>query len=85
MLNENFKVLNELMTLEETSSFLKVSKSYLYKLTSGKKIPYYKPAGKLIYFLKSEIEQWVFEGKILTCQETTNNLFTTLKTQNNGK
>lgn len=85
MATHELKVLNELMTLEETSSFLKVSKSYLYKLTSGKKIPYYKPAGKLIYFLKSEIEQWVLEGRILTCQEITNNLFTNLKTQNHGK
>ena len=32
------------------STFLNLSKSYLYKLTSGNLIPHYKPQGKMLYF-----------------------------------
>ena len=33
-----------------------LSKSYIYKLTCRKEIPYYKPNGKLIYFDRQEVE-----------------------------
>ena len=38
------------LSFEEASRFLSLSKSYLYKLTSAGLIPHYKPQGKLIYF-----------------------------------
>lgn len=76
---------NGIMTLEETSEYLKVSKSYLYKLTSRKKIPFYKPAGKLIYFFKNEIDQWIKDGKIKTSTEVTEQLMSNLKLSNYGK
>lgn len=74
----------DLLTLQEASVYLKVSKSYLYKLTSSKKIPFYKPAGKLIYFIKSEIDEWLFEGKVLTVDELSDNFFKNLKRKKNG-
>ncbi|MBN2595900.1 MAG: excisionase family DNA-binding protein [Marinifilaceae bacterium] len=39
----------EILTLKETSEYPSLSKSYLYKLTSKREIPYYK-TGKKIYF-----------------------------------
>lgn len=78
-------VQNGIMTLEETSEYLKVSKSYMYKLTSGKKIPFYKPAGKLIYFFKSELDQWIMDGKIITSSEVTEQLMSNLKLRNYGE
>ena len=38
------------LSFEEASRFLNLSKSYLYKLTSGNLIPHYKPQGKMLYF-----------------------------------
>ncbi len=49
----------EIMTAEEAAQFLGLAKSYLYKLTSAGLIPYYKPAGKVIYFEKSVLIEWI--------------------------
>ena len=38
------------LSFDEASRFLNLSKSYLYKLTSGNLIPHYKPQGKMLYF-----------------------------------
>ena len=59
------KVLN----LPQAAEFLSISKSYLYKLTSTNKIPYYKPRGKLIYFLQSELIDWMLQGRNQTTEE----------------
>lgn len=40
----------ELITLEEAARFLGFKKSYLYKLTSTKQIPFYKYGGRVIAF-----------------------------------
>ena len=52
------------LTIEEASSYLNLSKKYLYKLTCTNKIPYYKPNGRKIYFKKSELEEWIFQHRI---------------------
>ena len=38
------------LTLKEAAEFLDLSQSHLYKLTSERKIPHFKPNGKKIYF-----------------------------------
>lgn len=47
----------EFITLKEAAQYLGVQESYLYKLTMQKKIPYYKPFGKLLYFKRQELDQ----------------------------
>lgn len=54
------------LNFEEASQFLGLSKSYLYKLTSGRVIPHYKPQGKMLYFEKSELEAWLRQNPIKT-------------------
>ena len=49
------------LSFDEASRFLNLSKSYLYKLTSGNLIPHYKPQGKMLYFEKAELEAYVKE------------------------
>ena len=46
------------LTLIEAAKFLDLSPSHLYKLTSERKIPHFKPNGKKIYFDESELVQW---------------------------
>ena len=41
-----------------------LSKSYVYKLTCKKEIPYYKPNGKLIYFDRQEVESWMKQNRV---------------------
>ena len=47
------------LTLEETAKFLDLSKSYLYRLVCYKKIPFYKPEGKRLYFDQVELVAWI--------------------------
>lgn len=42
----------EVLNLEEAADFLGVAKSTLYKMTHLNQLPYFKPAGKLIFFEK---------------------------------
>lgn len=49
----------EVLTLEEASLFLGLSKSQLYKLTGAGAIPHYKPGGKYIYFDRADLVEWV--------------------------
>lgn len=67
VLEEEYKKLlylkKEILTLDETAKLLSLSKSALYKLTSGKEIPFYVPFGKIIYFRRSELENWIFNDK----------------------
>jgi excisionase family DNA binding protein len=48
-----------ILTLNEAAIFLGISKGYLYRLTSRKLIPFYKPNGKLVYFKRAELEKWI--------------------------
>lgn len=54
------------LNLKEACDFLKISKSCLYKLTSMNKIKYYKPGGKLNYFKKSDLIEWLSTQEIKT-------------------
>lgn len=56
----------DMMTLEEVCSYVGIAKSYMYKLTSSLEIPHYKPHGKKIYFLKSELHEWLQKNRIET-------------------
>lgn len=54
------------LSFDEASKFLNLSKSYLYKLTSGNLIPHYKPQGKMLYFEKVDLEAWLRQNPIKT-------------------
>ena len=55
----------EIITLNEAAQYLGMSKSYLYKLTSNGAIPHYKPFGKMVYFNRPELEQWLQRNRIV--------------------
>jgi len=57
------------LTFDEAVMFTGLAKSYLYKLTAGGKIPYYKPSGKLIYFDREELERWMLRNPVKTADE----------------
>lgn len=44
---------------KEAAEILRITENYLYNLTSTKKIPYYKPFGKKLYFKKSELQNFI--------------------------
>ena len=56
------------LTMDDVVLLTGLSKSHLYKLVWSKKIPYYKAAegGKMTYFNKSEIENWLLAYRVPT-------------------
>ena len=51
------------LTVAEACEYMGITESHLYKLTSNGKIPHYKPTGKLIYFDRSELDDWLLQNK----------------------
>ena len=46
-----------------------VTRSHLYKLTSGGKVIHYKPNGKMIYFKRDELSAWLLQNRVSTSEE----------------
>ncbi len=59
----------EVLTSEEVAAYMGISKSYLYKLTMRHEIPHYKPMGKICYFNRKEVEQWLQSNRVATDDE----------------
>lgn len=56
----------KMLTTDEAAEYLGVTKSYLYKLTSNLKIPHYKPSGKMCYFKREELDEWMQQNRCAT-------------------
>ena len=56
-------------TFQEACTYLDISSSYLYKLTSTNRIVHFKPNGKKIYFLKSDLNAWLLRNRVSTAEE----------------
>jgi excisionase family DNA binding protein len=54
------------LTFDDACMYTGMSKSSLYKLTSAGKIPHSKPTGKLIFFDRKELEDWLLNNPIRT-------------------
>jgi len=61
------------LNIRDLSDYTGYSMSYIYKLTSGGKIPYFKPSGKAVFFERKEIDSWLLTNK------------KEVKEQNNGR
>ncbi|MBN1820243.1 MAG: helix-turn-helix domain-containing protein [Prolixibacteraceae bacterium] len=47
------------LNFEEAVEYTGFSHSYLYKLTSAQKIPCYRPYGKMLFFKRVELEEFL--------------------------
>lgn len=52
------KAENPLFTTAEAAAYLGITRSYLYKLMMRRKVPYYKPRGKLCFFDKADLDEY---------------------------
>ena len=57
------------LNLDDVALLTGLSKSHLYKLTSTKQIPHYKPNTKAVYFDRAEIEKWMLQNRVTTQAE----------------
>ena len=54
----------EILTLEEFSTYAGISKNQAYHLTSKKKVPHFRPVGKMIYFRKEDVIEFLSQNPI---------------------
>lgn len=52
----------EILSFKEAVTYLDVSESLLYKLTSNRSISFSKPNGGRIYFKKSDLDNWMLQN-----------------------
>lgn len=58
------------LNFNEACLFCGLSKSHMYKLTSNRQVPHYKPANKLVYFERLELEKWLLQNRVVSIAES---------------
>jgi excisionase family DNA binding protein len=69
LLTEQTLLKKEVLNIKEASRYLKLSQSHLYKLTSTGEIPHYKPNGKMVYFNRQELDNWLLRNRQASADE----------------
>lgn len=64
LLEDSIFSTKEVLTAKDVCNYLDISHSMLYKLTCSGKIPHFKPRGKMVFFEKKEIVEWVKKNHI---------------------
>lgn len=59
----------EVLNFPEACTYLDISASHLYKLTSTKSIPHFCPQGKRLYFNRIELDKWLQRNRQSTQDE----------------
>lgn len=62
-LDEMMLTQKEMLSFDEALRYLKLSASYLYKLTAARVIAHFKPGGKLVYFKRADLDEWMQSGR----------------------
>lgn len=62
LLENSIYTTKRVFTFQEACMYIGVSESMLYKLTASKEIPHYKPRGKMVYFAKEELDEWLLQN-----------------------
>ena len=70
--------MKNLFSVAEAASYLKMPLHSIYKLTSKRVIPFYKP-GKRILFDVSELDAWLLQSKKATVAERKSPINSNLK------
>ena len=58
-IGEQNLLMKEVLNFNDACSYLDISASHLYKLTSQKSIPHFCPQGKKLYFNRTELDEWL--------------------------
>ena len=76
-INERFKLIEEtlystkdILNMKEVGQYLDISQSLLYKLTCNGEIPHFKPRGKMIFFEKKVLVEWIKQNPSYVSKET---------------
>ena len=59
----------DVLTVQEAAIFTGSSESFIYKLNHLRKLPRYQPNGKLCYYRKQDLLDWMQSNRIATSEE----------------
>jgi len=68
-LDEQNLLQKTVLNFNEACTYLDVSQSHLYKLTSTRQIPHFCPQGKKLYFNRTELDIWLQRNRQSTSEE----------------
>lgn len=68
-LDEQNLLQKTVLNFNEACSYLDISQSHLYKLTSTRQIPHFCPQGKKLYFKRAELDEWLQRNRQSTSEE----------------
>ncbi|MBK7763289.1 MAG: helix-turn-helix domain-containing protein [Bacteroidetes bacterium] len=71
----------EILTLAEAAAYTGLSKSFLYKKTSKREVTFYKLEQKLIYFKKTDLDQYLLSNRQAPVSEIADSLFNSKNTK----
>ncbi len=69
-IEETLYTTKEILNMKEVCQYLNISQSLLYKLTCSGEIPHFKPRGKMIFFEKKELIEWIKKSNLLSSEIT---------------
>lgn len=91
-INERFKLIEEtlystkdILNMKEVGQYLDISQSLLYKLTCNGEIPHFKPRGKMIFFEKKVLVEWIKQNPSYVSKETSDSHSIELNTADNNE
>lgn len=91
-INERFKLIEEtlystkdILNMKEVGQYLDISQSLLYKLTCNGEIPHFKPRGKMIFFEKKVLVEWIKQNPSYVSKETLDSHSPELNTADNNE
>ena len=58
-----------ILSHKEAALYCNLTSDYLYQLTSKNLIPYYKPRGKMMYFKRTELDDWLLKNRFRSLDE----------------
>lgn len=92
VINERFKLIEEtlystkdILNMKEVGQYLDISQSLLYKLTCNGEIPHFKPHGKMIFFEKKVLVEWIKQNPSYVSKETSDSHSIELNTADNNE
>lgn len=67
------KTAKTIFTVDDLIDYTGFKRSYIYKLVHLNEIPYSKPQGKILFFDRAEIDEWLRQNKSKSKSQISNN------------
>ena len=58
-----------ILTVDDLIDYTGYSQKQIYKFTSTRAIPHYKPNGRKLFFKRNEVDNWITQGRIKPMSE----------------